>query len=212
MIASVDVFVLLDNVQFTRRDWRNRNRIKTPNGLSWITIPVETKGKYEAKIFEIEVPNESWKEHHLKTLTHAYSRSDCAKEMLEWLSGVYDELQSARLHEINRHFIERVNQILGIETVLMSSLDFSSPSEPTERLISICKELDATRYVTGPAARDYLQEESFTSEGIVVEWFKYGPYPPYQQAWGGYEERVSVIDVLLNCGANARDIYRGDGS
>ena len=209
MIASVDVFVLLDDVQFTRRDWRNRNRIKTPSGLSWLTIPVESKGQYQATIAEIEASNEGWKDLHLKTLTHAYSRSDYAKETLDWLAGVYGELAAHNLHEINRHFIERINVYLGIETVLVSSLDFSTPSEPTERLISICKELDATTYVTGPAAGDYLQEGRFHSEGIAVEWFKYGPFPPYHQPWGTYEERVSIVDLLFNCGANSRNVFRG---
>lgn len=211
MIASVDVFVLLDDVQFTRRDWRNRNRIKTPNGLSWLTIPVESKGKYEAKIAEIEVPDDGWKDQHLKTLSHAYSRSDHAKEILGWLAGVYGDSRSAKLHEINQHFIERINAFLGIDTILVSSLDFSTPSEPNERLMSICRELGATNYVTGPAARDYLQEESFNAEGIAVEWFDYGPYLPYRQPWGDYEERVSVIDLLLNCGVNAKNVYRGRG-
>lgn len=209
MIASVDVFVLLDDVQFTRRDWRNRNRIKTANGLSWLTIPVETKGKYEAKIAEIEVLDESWKEQHLKTLTHAYSRSDHAKEMLGWLGVAYRELKADRLHEINRHFIERITGFLGIETILVSSLDFLTPDEPTERLISICKALGATTYVTGPAARDYLQEKNFNAEGISVEWFNYGPYLPYLQPWGAYEERVSIIDLLMNCGSGSPDIFRG---
>lgn len=209
MIASVDVFVLLDDVQFTRRDWRNRNRIKTASGLSWLTIPVETKGKYEAKIAEIEVPDENWKEQHLKTLTHAYSRSDHAKEMLGWLGVAYRELSANKLHEINRHFIERINGFLGITTTLVSSLDFSTPDEPTERLISICRELDATTYVTGPAARDYLREEHFHSEGVVVEWFNYGPYPPYRQPWGNYEERVSIVDLILNCGSGSRSVFRG---
>lgn len=208
MISSVDVFVLLDDVQFTRRDWRNRNKIKTPSGIAWLTIPVVSKGKYAASIAEIEVRDDDWREKHLQTLAQFYSRSEHGGEILKWLTETYSGITSSYLHKINRYLIERINNFLLIDTPIISSLDFLTPSDPTERLLAICRELGASTYVTGPAAADYLRQQSFHSAGLDLEWFNYGPYASYRQAWGEYDEKVSIVDVLLNCGAESRNVYR----
>ena len=208
LIDSVDIFVLLDDVQFTKRDWRNRNKIKSASGATWLTLPVETKGKYKAKIYEIQTSDESWKNQHIRTREHMYARAGHATTVLPWLREVFAKAPKSELYLINRHFVQHINQFLGIDTVLASSLDFDTPSDPNDRLVAICSALGAQTYVSGPAAKQYLDESQFAASNIDLEWFQYGPYSEYPQLWGPWEERVSVVDLLLNIGDEATHVFK----
>jgi hypothetical protein len=203
LIASVDEFVLYDDMQYTRRDWRNRNRIKTPGGLQWLTVPVQVKGRYEQTIRETLIDGAAWCESHWKALSLNYRRTPGFSATAAWLEPIYRQPWT-HLSVLNRALIEAVCQRLDIPTRLSNSWDYELQAERSERLASICEQAGASVYVSGPAARDYLDESVFAHRGISVEWFSYGPYPEYPQPWGAFEHGVSILDLLFCCGSEAR--------
>ena len=204
-IDSVDHFVLLDDVQFTRRDWRNRNRIKTKDGLQWLTIPVDVKGKYHQSIAETRISSGSWGAEHAAALRHAYARAPHFREEWAAVEPVYARCASLdRLAPVNRAFIEHAMSRLDIRTPISSSLDFDLTPGKNERLIGICTQLGATEYLSGPAAQEYMDEAAWNAAGIDVKYKSYGGYPEYPQMHAGFEHFVSVLDLLFNAGPDAR--------
>ena len=205
LIAAVDEFILYDDMQFTRRDWRNRNRIKTREGLAWLTIPVEVKGKYLQPIRETRIAGSDWAEKHWKTIAHAYARAAHLDELAPLLRHKYEEAaQRELLSEVNHLFLTFVCEQLQIATKLSWSMDYELVEGKNERLIALCRQAGATHYLSGPAARDYMDVELFARHGIEVAFFDYSGYPEYRQLHGPFEHAVSVIDLLLNEGRNAR--------
>lgn len=205
LINAVDEFVLLDDAQYTRRDWRNRNRIKTPQGLTWLTIPVQAKGRYLQRIDETLVESGAWAAKHLRTVLQSYARAahiETVRPLLEDLYGRAAEL--AALTAVNELFLRAVCEELGITTPITRSTDYDATGEKGERILSLCLATGATTYLSGPAARSYLDEASFAAHGIAVEWMDYGGAAEYVQLHGPFEPGVSVLDLLLNCGPDAR--------
>ena len=209
MIRSADELILLDCVQYTRRDWRNRNVIKTPNGLTWLTIPVNVKGRYHQAIDETEVVDGSWAEKHCQAIGQNYKRAACFEEVSPWLTGLLASLaDETQLTVINERLIGEMCRCLEIgvpirrcETVIdRSSLQ---AMDPTDRLIELCRTAGATRYLSGPAARSYMEVARFSEHGIEVVWMDYEGYPDYPQLWGDFEPKVSIVDLLLNTGMRA---------
>ncbi len=200
LIASVDEFVLYDDVQYTNGDWRNRNRIKTREGLSWLTVPVLTKGRFGQLIRDTEIKGTAWKATHWKTIAQHYRRAACFDEIASWLAPMLLDREWNLLSELNRSLIEAVCAYLGIRTRITPSCDYPLAGDRSERLVGLCGQLGASVYVSGPAARCYLDEAAFGREGISVRWFDYGAYPAYPQLWGGFVHEVSIVDLLFNCG------------
>lgn len=204
LMASVDEFVLYDDVQYTRRDWRNRNQIKTPQGAQWLTVPVKVKGRYLQSIRETEIDNEGgWFEDHLKALTLNYRKAPFHDEVMEWLRPLYAQPPTMLTH-LNRGFLAAISRALGVRTVLADSGAYRLEGGQSDRLASIAQQASATVYVSGPAAKAYLDESVFHSRGIQVEWFDYSGYAPYPQLWGEFVPNVTVLDLLFNCGAASR--------
>jgi hypothetical protein len=204
IINSVDEFVIYDDAQYTKRDWRNRNLIKTENGVKWLTIPVEVKGKYNQTIRETIVANKLWSEKHWKTIRIYYRTSSYFKEYEELFDEAY--LQCRKLDSlsvINRLFIDLINSILGIETPLTDSSDFFFKGNANEKIISLCKQLGAGIYVSGPAAKEYLSQDLFDKEGITISWMNYHGYPEYNQLSSPFEHQVSILDLIFNEGIKA---------
>jgi hypothetical protein len=212
LIARVDEFVFYDEVQYTRRDWRNRNLIKTPQGLHWLTVPVRFSRLSWQSIADIEIDGDHWYERHWKTITANYSRAAHAAEILELLAPLYVAGAHQRLVTVNRSAIGTIAAYMGIHTVRSDSIDYPSTGGRNQRLIDICKQTGATHYVSGPSAKDYVDESAFRSEGLEVEWFDYDGYRPYPQLWGAFEHRVSVIDLLFNCGRDSANFLRFAGT
>lgn len=202
MIAAVDEFILYDDMQFTRRDWRNRNLIKTPQGLSWLTVPVQVKGKYTQTIRETAIQGNDWAENHWKTLSLNYARAPHFASMRNVFAPLYAR-NYATLSELNRTFIEAICRQLGINTVVSNSWDYDLREGKSERLADLCLQAGATTYVSGPAAKDYLDVQVFQDRGLAVEWFGYEGYPTYRQLWDGFEHGVTILDLLFNCGYEA---------
>jgi WbqC-like protein len=205
LIGSVDEFILYDDVQYTRRDWRNRNRIKTPNGLLWLTIPVEVKGKYHQRIRDVAISDSSWAHTHWRTLQHHYARAECFREMQPQVEAWYDRAAGlAMLSEVNEHFLRVVCGALGIGTAITRSSDYALSEGRSERLLDLCRQAGATTYLSGPSARGYLDQAMFEAAGVAVEWMDYGGYREYPQLHPPFEHGVSVLDLLFNTGSAAR--------
>jgi hypothetical protein len=209
LIAAVDEFILFDDMQYTRRDWRNRNRIKTPQGVQWLTIPVKVKGKYYQTIRETEIEGDQWAKDHWNALSQNCRRAPCFNEIAEWLEPLYlNEPPAAHLSQLNRRFIEAVCAYLGIKTTISNSWDFPLSKGKTERLADLCKQAGGTEYISGPSAKDYMEERIFTDMGITLTWFDYAGYKEYPQLWGEFTHGVTILDLLFNCGQDAHRYMR----
>lgn len=201
MIAAVDEFVLYDDVQFTKNDWRNRNKIKTPNGVQWLSIPVGQN--IRRTIREVELKDKSWQAKHWAAISHSYKRAAYFEEVASKLKPLYLQREYTHLSELNRIFIGFICGELGIKTKISNSWDYSLIGGKTERLVNLCEQVGATEYISGPSARNYIDESIFSGKGIKLTWFNYDGYPEYPQLWGQFEHAVSIIDLLFNCGDNA---------
>jgi len=225
LINGVDEFILYDDLQYTKRDWRNRNRIKTPNGTAWLTIPVKMKGLYHQEIRDVVVSDRKWPERHWKTLCLNYSRAPYFEATRSFLHDLYKECEEeTHLSRINFRFLRALVDRLGIDTRFTWSTDYGPPVEGrTERLVHLCSQAGASEYLTGPAARAYLDESLFEKQGIRVCWMDYGGYPEYDQLFSPpFIHEVSILDLILNEGPegakacmlsfpSASRVQRGDG-
>lgn len=197
MIASVDEFILYDEVQFTKNDWRNRNKIKTVKGLEWLTIPVGQS--IERKISEVSLPDGTWRVKHLKTLETNYRKAPFYSSVMELILPVYQQPHT-RLSEFNEEMIRALCRYLGIRTKITQSEQYNGLGDRNGRLVNLCQCVSADVYVSGPAAKSYLETGTFEEVGISVDWFDYSNYPEYPQLWGDFVHEVSILDLLFNCG------------
>jgi hypothetical protein len=203
LINSVDEFVLFDDVQYTRRDWRNRNRIKTPTGLAWLSIPVSSKGNFEAPIKQIQVEDASWAGRHWRTIRSNYARAAHFRAYADVLEPLYLQSDELHLSAINRRFLSAICDVLGIRTKISWSWEYEILPGKTERLVSICRQAKADIYISGPSAAAYIDAQQFENAGIELVYFDYGGYPSYQQLFPPFEHSVSVLDLILNEGPEA---------
>lgn len=208
MIAAVDEFILYDDMQYTRRDWRNRNQIKTPNGVQWLTVPVKAKGKYLQKIRETEIDGQDWASAHWKSLVQNYSRAPYFKEVSDWLEPLYLTDSYTTISQLNHRFIVAICEYLGIKTIISNSWDYKLLEGKTERLADLCIQAGGTEYISGPSAKGYIEESIFTELDIKLTWFDYDGYPEYPQLWGEFNHGVSILDLLFNCGKNSPSYMR----
>jgi hypothetical protein len=208
LIHMVDEFILFDDMQYTRRDWRNRNKIKTANGLSWLTIPVEVKGKYYQKIKETVINDPTWNQSHWQSIQHNYEKAKCFREYSDIFREAYLNTNETLLSRINHRFITMICHILGITTKISWSMDYRIVDGKTERLISLCQQAGATEYISGPAARDYIDDQVFEAAGIKLTYIDYSGYSEYTQLYPPFEHGVSVIDLILNEGPDAPKYMR----
>lgn len=197
-------------MQYTKRDWRNRNKIKTPNGLKWLTVPVEVKGKYFQKIKDTQVSQPNWSDSHLGMLKQNYSKSPHYKEIMPFVEGLYAKASSlSTISEINALFIKNICDFLGIQTKISFSWDYELIGEnPTDRLVNVCVQANATDYYSGPAAQNYMDESAFTEKGINVHYYDYSGYAEYSQLHGEFEHGVTVLDVLFQTGTNFHNYFK----
>lgn len=208
LINSADVFILLDDVQYTRRDWRNRNQIKTPQGLHWLTIPVNVKSKFTIRICDVTITDPSWAEQHWRSLVNSYAKAPYFRENSSWVEDLYLNNHENSLSKINYTFIKSICDYLEIYTPIKWSMDFSTPEEKSQRLVSICRQLDANCYLSGPAAKDYLDVGLFFKETIRVEWMDYSNYSEYPQLNSPFHQHVSILDLIFNTGKSSKNYLK----
>lgn len=204
MIRMVDEFILYDDMQYTRRDWRNRNKIKTANGLQWLTIPVESKGNFYQKINETKVSGHDWIDKHWHAITLNYAHAPAFKEYGPQIQEIYEKCRNEEyLSRINYLFLTEICRMLGIATKITWSSDYQLVDGKTERLVGLVRDSGGTEYLSGPAAQDYIAEDCFRDAGIKLTWMDYSDYPEYPQLFGEFEHNVSILDLLFNMGDQA---------
>ncbi len=208
MIAAVDEFILFDDMQYTRRDWRNRNQIKTAQGVQWLTVPVKVKGKYFQTIRETEIDGQDWQLAHWKTISQNYRKAPHFLEVAAVFEPLYLERAYSHISMLNRQFMEAICSYLNIETKISNSWDYKLQEGKTERLADLCLQAGGTEYFSGPAAKDYIVEQVFNDLGVKLTWFDYAGYPPYPQLWGDFIHGVTILDLLFNCGKDAARYMR----
>lgn len=209
MINCVDEFIIYDEMQYTKRDWRNRNQILTPQGPIWLTIPVKVKGKFTQKINETEVEGTVWAEKHWKTLEANYKKTPYFTNYSSELKRLYElSAKETQLSVINLLFLKKLNSILGINTYISSCTDYNLIEGQSERLVDLCQKAKASTYISGPAAKNYLREDIFEENSISVCWMNYQGYPEYRQHHNQFNNFVSILDLLFNEGPNAQKFMK----
>ncbi|KAA9129741.1 WbqC family protein [Marinihelvus fidelis] len=212
LIKSADVFVIYDVVQFTKNDWRNRNKVITNRRPSWLTIPVR-HSSLEQRINETTVADPRWANKHWKTIAQSYCSSPGFKLYSDQLESLYKELSNERrLTYINETLLRWVFSVLDINTRIVRAEQFDLPNDRMENLIYICKELGADEYISGPSAQAYFNQELFESSGLRLSWFEYGDYPTYSQKSDVFEHHVSILDLLFMTGTSAKSLFVGSST
>lgn len=206
LINSVDEFILYDDVQYTTKDWRNRNKIKTHTGLLWLTIPIAKKTSH-GQIQHTQVANHTWGKKHWQTLHQFYTRAPYFDRYAEAIKATYEQYASEdHLSRINYQFYQLICGFLGITTPITWSMDYSlTATEKNRRLIELCHQTGGTHYLSGPAAKNYMDPKIWAENQINLDYFSYEGYPEYPQLFGPFEHFVSVLDLLFNTGPNARE-------
>jgi hypothetical protein len=205
-IDDVDLFVVHDDLQFTKGDWRNRNRIKTPQGARWITVPVHHRHSAQL-ICETAIDySRDWQRDHRNLITANFRKAPYLDDVL---ALVEPELAAghATISDLNVALLTSICRYLDITTPLRMSSSLHLTKTRTERLIELLTRLKATTYVSGPSARAYLDEARFREAGLALEYKQY-VYQPYPQLWGAFDGALSVIDTIANCGLAARQVLK----
>jgi hypothetical protein len=209
IIGLSDEFIVLDTVQFTKNDWRNRNRIKVAAGQPWLTIPVKTGGRFGQTIAETEIADPSWAERHWGKLAATYRGLPGFELYGAQVAAAYQAAaKDVRLSAVNRRFIDLACGLLGIRTRITSAADYPDEGEKLARVVGLCAAAGATRYLSGPAARGYLDEAEFARRGVELSYMDYEGYPPYPQPNPPFEHGVSILDLLFCAGEAAPDLMK----
>jgi hypothetical protein len=204
-----DHFVYYDDVQFDKHGWRNRNRIKTANGVAWVTVPVRHGGLHGQSILDTEIDHsKNWARKMLASIKQSYARSPHCQSYIEELTHAWCDDPPARLLDLDMRTTELMRKWLGIATPVLRSSELGIQGGQTDRLVAICKHLKADTYLSGNAAKDYLQQDLFDAAGISVVWQNY-EHPIYPQLHGEFVPFLSAIDLILNLGPESGSVIRG---
>jgi hypothetical protein len=208
IINTVNEFVIYDEVQYTKNDWRNRNLIKKPGGLMWLTIPCRRE-RLNQSIKDTRIYSKYWYRKHLNALYSNYASAPAFKEMIQKIREWYISASDKKyISDINIHFIRAVVEYLEIKTIITSSTDYGACGDRIGKLVDICKKAGATEYISGSSARNYLNENEFTNSGIKLSYFDYSGYPTYEQIHSPYTDRVSIIDLILHKGSDTPEFMK----
>lgn len=212
IIHDVDRFIFYDDVQFTKNDWRNRNRIKTAAGTQWLTVPVGTD--LNRMIWEVRIKDRLWQAKHWKALSLNYGRAPFFTRYRDFFGEIYLGRQWDNLSELNQFLIRQIaEEILGIKTEFRDSREYNALGGRLARLLDLLEKAGADTYVSGPSARDYIDEQEFAARKIRLVYKDYTGYPEYRQLYGAFDHYVSIVDLVFNCGPAAPDKiwgWRGD--
>jgi hypothetical protein len=202
IINDVDLFIFYDDVQYTKNDWRNRNKLKTPEGSKWITIP--TGGCKDRLICEVEFEDTRWALKHWKTIQQYYLSAPYFSKYKDFFEFVYIEQKWQGLSQLNQFLIKAISQeFLGVKTEFKDSRDYNIEGKKLERLIDLLQKVEAEVYISGPAAKNYIDDSSFDKAGIKLEYKDYSGYPEYPQFHPPFEHYVTILDLLFHTGPDA---------
>jgi hypothetical protein len=203
LIARVDVFVVFDDVQYRKNHWHNRNLIKTQHGPKWLTVPVFRPHGDANTIDAVRIAR-PFAAKHWRSIAQSYAKARFFKRYSARLEHCFQIAENFEyLGDLNVLLLEFLCGELGIRTEIISSRDLKARGARNERLVNICQEVGANRYVSGPAAKSYIDEAEFARAGIDLEWMDYSNYPRYSQLHGTFDHHVTVLDLILNTGPDA---------
>lgn len=206
-VMHSDIFVFLDDVQFKKREFQNRNRIRTKDGWIWLTVPVLTKNKYYQKLNEVRINNSyDWRKEHWKSILISYSSAEYFKKYSDFFESVY-KMEWEKLLDLNLFIINYIFKVIKIDVKTYLSSEFNICKTGTERIIEIAKILKGDTYLSGVGGIDYLEEHRFSEEGIKLV-YQFFPHPVYKQQFNGFQPYMSIIDLLFNCGEKSIDVIR----
>lgn len=198
LIQDADTFVFYDEVQYTKNDWRNRNKIYTKNGLQWLTIPV-SKEAVNGKISEVKLSPE-WQELHFKSLYLGYKSAPYFFQLEALITDYLKERKWDSLKELNQYLIQKIARSLGITTQFLDSSHYQLQGNKTEKLIELISQIGGTEYISGPSGMNYLSEATllFKEKNIELTFKKYPEFLPYKQLHEPFEHAVSILDLIAN--------------
>jgi hypothetical protein len=207
LIDNCDLFVLFDDVQFAKKSWHQRNRIKTSNGELMLTVPVLTKGKLDQLIKDAQINNElPWRKKHFASIDKSYIKARYYAEYIDGLKDIYDQEHESLLI-LNFKLIEFIKNSLGITTKIALSSEFDACGDRTEKIINICKACKADALYDAKGAEDILNLDLFKENDIEIMFQEY-EHPQYQQIQGGFVSHMSTLDLLFNKGPDSLNIIR----
>jgi hypothetical protein len=206
LMHHVDLFIILNSVQFSRRSWQQRNKIKTMNGEQWLTVPVLSKGKRNQSISEVLIDrSRDYPRTHSRSLELNYKK---APHFDEHSIRIFEIINSGHelLSELNIEMINAIKDMLTIRTPIIQSSELVGVGEKANLLASLCARVGATEYISPPGSKTYLDKsEAFDKRNIAVRYFKFH-HPQYSQLFGNFSPYMSVIDLLFNCGSDSLEI------
>lgn len=202
ILHDVDLFIFHDDLQYTKGDWRNRNRIKTPRGAEWLTIPVGSRE--DRLICEVRLAGTTWARRHWRQIEQHYRRAPYFGLYGPQFEEIYLRTSWQTLSELNQHLIRFIAvDLLGLATELRDSRELAPVGSKLDRLIDLVRKAGATSYVSGPAARAYIDPRRFEEIGVELVWKDYSGYPEYPQFFGPFVHQVTVLDLLFHTGPEA---------
>ncbi|MCX6641476.1 MAG: WbqC family protein [bacterium] len=202
-INLADEVILYDDMQYVKRFWINRNRIKTAGGVIWLTVPVSVKGRFTQAIKDTQISDPAWTMRHWETIERSYGRAAHFQDFRELFKQLFLEYEDLTISKINFRFIAAICDLLGIKTQFSWSMDYPLVQGKTDRLVDLCLKRGAGIYISGPTAKEYLREELFKEAGIEVQYMDYSDYPEYDQLYPPFVHEVSILDLLFNTGMKA---------
>ena len=207
MINVVDLFIFHDDVQYTKQDWRSRNLIKTPNGLTWLTIPC---GSDEHRLIcEVQLVDPSWQLRHWRIIENNYAQAKCFDDYREFFREIYLGTRWESLSDMNQFIVTKIaKEILQVDTKFDDSRNYHLKSKKAERVKELLSKCHGTEYVSGPTAKKYLSEETLAEVGVEITWMDYDLYPEYPQLYPPFQHQVSIIDLLFHVGDRATEYMK----
>ncbi len=204
-IALADKFVFFNQVQYLPKDWMNRNKIKTASGEIWLTVPVLRKGYRDMKTSQIEINNDvDWKRKHLNSINLNYKKTPYFEKYFYFFEETYNQ-KWQYLADLNEHMLKWFLKELGIKTEFLKASDYDFQGTKSDLVLDMCKQLKADVYIFGILGKDYTNLKDFEDNGIKTIFQNY-KHPSYSQIHGEFNQNLSIIDLLFNCGQNSYDI------
>lgn len=202
LIHDADLFIFYDDLQYTKNDWRNRNKIKASSGAEWITIPAGSDTN--RLICEVELKDASWQQKHWKTLLQNYRSCSYFAHYQAFFEDFFLAQRWPGLSAMNQHLIRHIaTEFLGIRTTFQDSREYALTGQKQDRLLELVTTVGTERYISGPAAKSYIEPDRFETAGIELVWKDYRGYPEYPQRFPPFEHGVSILDLLFNAGPDA---------
>jgi hypothetical protein len=207
IVKNVDEFIFHDDLQYTKGDWRNRNKFRTPNGIKWLSVPV---GASENRLInEVRYSDNNWKKDHKRKILEWYSNARFYEYGKEALHEIFQMDCNGYLSNFNQNSIKFIAQnYFGITTKFSNSTQYAYKAEKNLKIINILRAANATNYVSGPAAKAYLDESLFLDNNILVEWVSYENMPIYYQPYTTFDAKVSILDLMFSTGEKSKDYLR----